>query len=65
MSINTLYFSALLHKIENLAKYVQKQQLEQIRALVTRMLQIRQVKKYEKHFAKFKKSIAQIKSIHL
>ena len=65
MSINTLYFSVLVHKIENLAKHVQKQQLDQIRSLVTRMLQIRETYGYDQIFAKFKKSIAQIKSIHL
>ena len=63
--INSMNYKNLDDKIENLAKYVQKKQIEQIRSLVTRMLQIRESLAYDKAFAKFKKSIAAIKSIHL
>lgn len=63
--INSINYTNLNDKIENLAKYVQKKQIEQIRSLVDRMLQIRKSLAYDKAFAKFKKSIAAIKSIHL
>ena len=63
--INSMNYKNLDDKIEHLAKYVQKKQIEQIRSLVIRMLQIRESLAYDKAFAKFKKSIAAIKSIHL
>ena len=45
--INSMNYKNLDDKIENLAKYVQKKQIEQIRSLVTRMLQIRESLAYD------------------